>query len=153
MPIKPKNLQLWKKLSKRPQRKLISKGWLYLMMLLHHHSPKKVQCSKIKLSKSLNLSKKLNKKLFWNNLPVKKNKENLSLNKTLSLKQKLLMPKRKDNKKKFSQKKELWSLNNFKKKRQLKSLRLKRKNKSSLLLKLFRRPKLLLPRKLPPKQI
>lgn len=153
MPIKPKNLQLWKKPSKRPQRKLISKDWLYLMMLLHHHSHKVIQCFKIKLSKSLNLSKKLNKKLFWNNLPVKKNKENLSLNKTLNLKQKLPMPKRKDNKKKFSQSKELWSLRHFKKRRQLKSLRLKRKNKSSLLLKLFRRPKQLLQRKLPQKQI
>jgi hypothetical protein len=108
---------------------------------------------KIKPFKNLKLNKKLNKKHFLINLPMKKSKEKPNLSKTLNLRLKLPMLKKKDNKKKFLLRKEQLNLKSSKRKKLSKNLKLKRKSKSSSLPKLSKRLKLPLPRKLQPKLI
>jgi len=83
---------------------------------------------------------------------MKKNKDKLKSSKTNNLSQRSQWLKRKDKTKKFCQSKEQMILNHFKKKRLHKNLKLKRWSKNSCLLKLFKKPKLLLLRKLLPKQ-
>jgi hypothetical protein len=80
---------------------------------------------------------------------MRRSKENKNSSKTSNLRLKLLMLRKKDNKKKFSLKKELPSSKSFKKKKPSKNLRPKRRNKNSSLPKPFKRLKLQLPRKQP----
>jgi len=68
-----------------------------------------------------------------------------------NLKRRLLVPRKRDRMKKFFQKTEPKNSRNFKKKKLPKNLKLKEWSKNSYPHRLFKRPRLLLPRKLPPR--
>jgi len=68
-----------------------------------------------------------------------------------NLKRRLPMLRKRDRPKKFFHTKELTNSRNFKKKKLPKNLKLKEWSKNSCPHRLFKRPRLLLPRKLPPR--
>ena len=107
---------------------------------------------RVKPCPNLRNNNRSNKKNFLINSLKKRNKDKLKFNRTKPLKRKLLWLRRREKMKKSSQRQELRSLRSSKRKKLSKSLKLREWNKNSCPLKPSRKPRLLLPRKLLPRQ-
>lgn len=160
--IKFKSLLPWRRHWNKQQSKPTNRDWHLnnnrenpqLQVLLRRQLQlKQLQQLRVKHSKPLRNSKHPNKKHFLINWQRRKSKDKSKSSRMRSLKRRLLMPKRRDKTRKFSQKKEHLSLKYSKRRKLPKNLRLRRWNRNSCQLKLFRRPKQLLLRRPPPKPI
>jgi len=153
MLIKFRSSLPWRKLLRRPLRRLTSREslWLDHPIALRMLLIRAKKLFRARLSKSSRGNKKPSSKHSFTNWTSRRSRDRLRSSKMRISRERLLRPREKDSKKKFSRELEHPSSKSSKRKRLLRNLRLREWSRNSLPLKQFKRPRLLLLRKLLPR--